>query len=396
MTTAKYLFAVAGIAVALPTIAAVQPQAVDIGAMKLIPTLVVMQRYDDNIFRQATDEVNSWSTILTPQLQLLAEQDANKVALTYLGDYGRYSSSSDDNYYDHTVSLDAQLEANDQHRFVLGASMAKLHDARGEGSSEGVIAISRPQPDEYDANSLAANYDFGREAARFGLELSADTTDIEYQNNLLETQFRNRQDTGLGGKFYGRLASKTRFFVELAQTDIEYDVLPLSEETLNSDEQNVSLGVDWEVTGKTSGSVQVGRLSKDFDASTRSDQKFTSWEASVLWAPRTYSYVTLAATKSPQETNGTGSFIESTNYTAQWNHDWSDFLHATLDIGFGKETYADDPRTDDRMSYGLAVNYDVDRWVNISAGYRYTERDSNNNTFDFERSQVMLGVNLSL
>ncbi|MDB9943018.1 outer membrane beta-barrel protein [Pseudomonadales bacterium] len=396
MTTAKYLFAVAGIAVALPTIAAVQPQAVDIGAMKLIPTLGVMQRYDDNIFRQATDEVNSWSTILTPQLQLLAEQDANKVALTYLGDYGRYSSSSDDNYYDHTVSLDAQLEANDQHRFVLGASMAKLHDARGEGSSEGVIAISRPEPDEYDANSLSANYDFGRESARFGLELSADTTDIEYQNNLLETQFRNRQDTGLGGKFYGRLASKTRFFVELAQTDIEYDVLPLSEETLNSDEQNVSLGVDWEVTGKTSGSVQVGRLSKDFDAAGKAGTNLTNWSANVLWAPRTYSYLTIAISKQLRETNGTGSFIESTDYTTQWNHDWSDFLHATLEVGFGNENYADDPRTDDRMSYGLAVNYDVDRWVNISAGYRYTERDSNNNTFDFERSQVMLGVNLSL
>jgi hypothetical protein len=396
MSTSKYWLALSGLVMSLPVIAATQPQAIAVGAMKLIPTVNVQHKYDDNIFSQAADEVSSSITTLKPQLQLLADQDANQVALTYRGDYGRYASSSDDNYADHTFSLDASLEANDQNRFAINGSFAKLHDARGEGSSEGVIASSRAEPDEYDAQSLSGIYDFGRASSLLGIELSADTTDIEYQNNLAETQFRNRTDTGLAGKLYGRLAPKTRFFVALAQTDIEYDKLPLSGETLNGEEQNVSVGADWDITGKTSGSVQIGRLSKDFDDAVRSDANLTTWNAALNWTPRTYSTISLSAAKKPSETNGTGSFIERSDYSAQWNHAWSDDLRSNLNVGFGKDDYADDPRSDDRASYGFSVSYDVDRWINVSAGYSYTERDSNNNTFDFERSQVMLSVNLNL
>ena len=396
MSASKYIIALTSIAVSLPTLVAAQPQAVAVGPMKLIPTVGIQQKYDDNIFSQATNEVSSAVTVFKPQLQLLAEQDANAVALTYFGDYGRYASSSDDNYADHTLSLDARLEANDQNRLALSASLAKLHDARGEGSSEGSIATTRPEPDEYDSNSLSATYDFGRESALLGLELSADRTDIEYTNNLAETQYRNRNDSGMSGKFYGRLAPKTRFFVELAQTDIEYDVLPLSEESLNSEEQNTSLGMDWEVTGRTSGSIKIGRVKKDFDAIARNDLTLTNWKANVLWSPKTYSRLSLSASKAPRETNGTGTFIESTDYSAQWSHDWSDYLHGAVNIGFGKEDYVDDTRSDDRTSYGVSVKYDLDRWVSLTAGYSYTERDSNQNTFDFERSQFLFGVNLSL
>ena len=131
MSASKYIIALTSIAVSLPTLVAAQPQAVAVGPMKLIPTVGIQQKYDDNIFRQATNEVSSAVTVFKPQLQLLAEQDANAVALTYFGDYGRYASSSDDNYADHTLSLDARLEANDQNRLALSASLAKLHYARG-------------------------------------------------------------------------------------------------------------------------------------------------------------------------------------------------------------------------------------------------------------------------
>jgi hypothetical protein len=294
------------------------------------------------------------------------------------------------------LSLDAALEANDQHRFKFAASAAKLHDARGEGSSEGVIATSRAEPDEYDANNFGGTYDFGREDAILGLEFSADKTDVQYTNNLTETRFRDRNDTSYGAKFFGRLAPKTRFFVEVVRKDISYDNAPIAGAILDSKEQNVLVGAEWEVTGKTTGAVKVGRLNKDFDADARGKAAFTNWEALVSWAPRSYSLLSLVANKSPQETNGTGSFIESSSYSVNWMHDWSSYMHTTASAGMGKDSYDNDPREDDRMSYSLAANYDIDSWVNIAAAYSYTDRDSNLDGFDYKRNQFSVTLSLSL
>ena len=387
---------IVGAVLALPTLAATEPQSVDMGPVQFIPTLGVLQRYDDNIFRQAAGEVESWVTMAQPQLQFIVEKDANVAALTYFGDYGRYSSGSDDNYVDHTLSLDARLEANDQHRFRFAGSMAKLHDARGEGSSEGVIASSRTEPDEYDANNLTGTYDFGRESAMLGLAFTAGKTNVKYTNNLAETQFRDRDDTDMSVKFYGRLASRTRFFVELARSDISYDTAPIVGDILDSKEQNVLLGAEWDVTGKTTGVIKVGRLSKDFDAASQGKSTLTNWQANVSWSPRTYSTLSFTADKSPQETNGTGSFIKSTSYSVFWMHDWSSYLHSSLNTGMGKDAYENDQRQDDRMSYGFSINYDFRTWLNAGAGYSFTERESNIDGFDYDRGQFMLSMSMSL
>jgi len=60
--------------------AEIQPQAVDMGAFKFVPTLTVSHSYDDNIFNQSSDTKGSSITRLQPQLQLIAESGANTYA----------------------------------------------------------------------------------------------------------------------------------------------------------------------------------------------------------------------------------------------------------------------------------------------------------------------------
>jgi len=409
----KSLVAVLGTVIAIPALAATEPQAMDLGPVKFVPTLGLSQTYDDNIFSQPEGEVDAWISRVKPQLQFIAQQDLNILALTYMGDYGLFSSGSQDNYDDHTLSADGVLEANDQNRFTLAASLAKLHDPRGTGGSEGIIANSRLEPDVYDATGYALGYDFGREDAILGFALSAGQNDVEYQNNRQETQFRDRNDTDYGFKVSGRLAPKTKLFVELTRKDIGYDFapqlrdangqiisvvpgIPLLGASLDSQEQNVLVGAEWEATGRTTGTIKFGRLNKDFDASAREDASFINWEASVLWMPRTYSSFTFMANKAPQETNGTGSFIEMSSYSVDWTHDWSSYLHSSVNLGMGKDTFQNDPREDDRESLSASINYDVDTWMNIGLGYSYLRKDSNNSLFDYDRSQLMLSFDVSL
>lgn len=378
------------------TQAATKPQAVDMGPVKFIPTLGVTQKRDDNIFNQPTAEKSSWITQIEPQLQFMAEDRANVYAFTYSGDYGVYSGSSDDDYDDHVFSADFKFDFGAMHDASLSASFGMLHDNRGEGSSEGGVALTRTEPDEYDATGVAGTWEFGRDDARFGVGLAAQYTDVEYQNNRVETEFRDRDDTSFSARLYGRLMPKSRFFLEYATTDISYDVLPTNGVALDSDEQVISVGIEWDITGKTSGSVKVGQTDKDFDAAARDDGDFTSWEAELSWSPRTYSHFFLSTSRRPSETNGTGNFIDSRTYQVMWLHDWSSMVHSNVRIASGDDSYDQDPREDDRFDFSASLDYDFRRWLNVGIGYRYSEKDSNIAAFNYEKNVFFISIDASL
>jgi len=379
-----------------PALAETQPQSVDLGMFKFTPTIGISQGVDNNIFNQPNGTRSSGITRFAPQLQLVAQQDANVFAFTYGGDYGLYSSSDNDDYQDHSFSADAYLEMNSRNKFTLAASIEQLHDNRGTGSSEGAAATSRNEPDEYDLNGASALWEFGADSARFGTSLEVAYANIDYTNNRLETQFRDRDETSIQARLYGRVQSKTRFFVEFETRDIEYDTLPITGGSLDSDQDTFSVGVVWEATAKTTGTIKVGTTDKEFSGAGRRDADLSTWEVEVVWSPRTYSNVFFTSSSAPLETNGTGSFIESRSHQVSWLHDWSSLLHTNVSFSVGTDEYDNDPRSDDRLNYSFGINYDLERWINLGFNYSYQDLDSNTPAFDYRKRVFAFTLDLSL
>lgn len=389
--------ALAGVLVAVsgPAFAGVDPQAVDLGAFQFIPTIDASTRFDDNIFNSAFVEEESWITSARPELQFVAQKDANTFAATYRGDYGIYHSSHIDDYDEHSFSLDALLGHKKRNEIRLAAVYDKLHEPRGTGASEGA-AITRQAPDEYDLANLIGSWDFGANGAKFGAEFAGEYTNVEYTNNKNATRFRNRDEKGYGVKLYGRIQPKSRFFIEVEDLAIRYDEVPLVGSTLDSDQTIYSVGVDWEATAKTSGSAKFGRTEKNFKGVGRKDADETSWEVAVAWAPRTYSNVYLTTARAVRETNGVGSFIISTTNTVNWIHDWSSMLHSTIFASFGNDDYEDSSREDDLVNLSVGLDYDFRRWVNFGLNYAYEDRDSNSRRFSYDKNIFTISVDLSL
>ena len=379
-----------------PVLAVTQPQAIDMGTFQFIPTIGISQSHNNNIFNQPNGTRSSGISRFTPQLQWVAQKDANTLALTYGGEYGIYASSDNDDYQHHSFSADAILEMNSRNKFTLGASTERLHDNRGTGSSEGLAATSRNEPDEYDLNGVSALWEYGADTARFGASFNAAVSDIEYSNNRLETQFRDRDEVSLQARLYGRVQSKTRFFVELEAREIEYDTLPITGGSLDSDQDTFSVGVVWEATGKTTGTVKIGTTDKEFSDAGSSDADLTTWEVEVLWSPRTYSNVHFTSSSSPRETNGTGTYIDSRSHQVRWTHDWSSLLHTNMSFAVGTDEYDNDPRSDDRTDYSVGVNYDLARWINLGLSYSYQDLDSNTAVFDHDKRVIAVTLDLSL
>jgi hypothetical protein len=372
-----------------------EPQAVDWGSVKVIPTVKISEKYDDNIFNDDTNEEDAWITSIEPEVQFLSQQDANVYAFTYQGDYSFYSGSSDDDYNDHIFTADLLFDMSTRARLSFTGAYSFLTDPRGTAASEG-IGTTRDEPDEYEESGLAVLLDLGSKGARFGVELGASATDIEYQNNREETAFRDRSETRMTATLFMRVAPKTRAFLEVSAKDLEYDENSLVGGSLDSEEESYMLGAEWEITGKTTGSIKVGNVDKDFDEASRGDDDFTSWDVDIEWSPRTYSTLFFSASKMPLETNGTGQFIENQETSVSWVHDWSDVLHSRASVSIGTDEFNQDPREDDIDRFSFGVNYDFRRWCNIGLDYSFEDKDSNDDFFDYERNIITLGFDLSL
>lgn len=391
-------------ALALPVIflssnavAVIEPAAMDAGPVRIIPMASIQTGYDDNILSASDNEQDDVITVLTPSVQLIAEDGVNAYRVAYRLSKGIYNDSSDDNYLDHDLSADAHLEFSHRSMLDLKAAYSKSHETRGTGlSAAGGIANAIDSPLEFDVKTAGFKYTYGGQDATGRVEVFADHLDREYTNFRSITESRDVTETTAGAVFYYQVAPKTSLLFEARNKDIDYDVD--GGNSLDSNTWKYFIGATWESTAKTTGTVKLGRTERDFDSSARKDFSGTSWEASVRWLPRTYSTVDLTTGRIEKETNGNGDFIDNSFVSINWNHAWNDIMSTDLGIGFSSDDYegAADERKDETTSLNLGLNYDFRRWLTFGLLYQYNDTDSNVANADYKKNVYLLTVNASL
>jgi polysaccharide biosynthesis protein VpsM len=342
---------------------------------------------DDNLFLSSSNEKRSTLYIVSPGFKIDA-RDSNKVfQLGYQAQAGRYSSSEDDNYVDHT--LRSQLDvAFDRRNFLkLGYDYSRAHDPRG--STDRPIA---GRPDRYWLSSPNATYAFGAPGAAGRLEVYGSAGRKRYLNNRGTTINGDRDTTEFGGVFYWRAMPRTYLLAEARRTDLDYKA---SQSTFDSRETRYFGGVMWEATAATTGTLKVGRLEKRFDT-VHPEFSGTSWEAHVGWAPRSYSKFDFFAARSTTEATGLGSFILTDVAGVSWTHAWSSVLSTAVDARYQKDEYQGFAREDDIKSLGFKVGYKFRRWLTLGAEYNHVRRDSSQRIFEYDKNLYLLTATASM
>ncbi len=389
-------------AVAAFQVQAVEPATIKAGIFDVVPVLSLDQRYDDNIFSQPEDEKESWVTVLTPSVTAQADLGTVAVELGYQHTAGFYESSSDDNFNDDKVNGLVSWELNHRNQLDVSATYNDAHEDRGSGFTQGAGALSIEEPDTFEELTYDAKYTFGSETSTGRLVLNLTDYSKEYTNHRDSTRGRDRDDLTAGATFYWRVGGATDVLLEAKQTDIDYVKDPAvvvgDFDTLDSTTTKYLVGVTWEATAKTTGIVKVGQAKKDFDDNDRNDFSGSSWEAEVQWSPLTYSTLSLNTSREPRETNGVGSFIDAETYGVSWQHSWTNRLSSNVYYNFSDEVYkgAAAKREDEITSYGLRVDYNMRRWLDLGFSVGYSEKDSTGEAFEFKRNQAALHLTVSL
>lgn len=337
--------------------------------------------HDDNLFLAHENEKGSDMYIVSPGFKLDA-RDPNKVfQASYQGQVGRYSSSSDDDYVDHTARAQFDMALDRRNFLKLGYDYVRSHDPRG--STDRAIAGS---PDKYRQSTPYATYALGAPGAIGRFEAYYSDPRRRYLNNRESTVNSDREMQEYGGAFYWRVMPRTYVVAEARETNVRYE---LSDSPLSADERRYYAGVTWEATAATTGTVKAGRLKRDFKGSTP-DFSGTSWEALVSWAPLSYSKFDFYSARQTNESTGLGSFILTSVGGVSWTHSWTTYITTAVDARYQKDDYQGFDRNDKIASLGLKAGYKFRRWLTLGAEYTRSRRDSNLDVFDYDKNLYLI------
>ncbi len=116
----------------------------------------------------------------------------------------------------------------------------------------------------------------------------------------------------------------------------------------------------------------------------------------VFWEPRTYSKVTLFTRRRSQEdaSGGIGSFLADT-FGVAWRHGFTESLVMGTGVDYTIAQY-DTGRDDDYVVFGIELSYELNRWLDVSAEYRYENRRSNIPGIDYDDNTVLLKLTTGL
>ncbi|MFS1424000.1 outer membrane beta-barrel protein [Shewanella sp. 10N.286.48.B5] len=367
-----------------------------------IPALNAGIKYDDNIASSRTDEEDSWILTVAPAVkaQML---DGNNIYSFDAGiEYGDYFESNDDNYLDALLRARAEVELNQANRFNLMALYSYNHEARGTGILDfGFDLGLQQEPATYNLYQGGGYYEYGAKStpARVrvnGLYEAKEYTnfdDINYFTDI--AKYRNKDNIKLGATVYYDTRATTSIFLDYQNIQTAYDVIDPSGDR-DSDTQNLKLGVEWEATSTTEGSIKVGYQKKTFDNQEREDFSGVAWDAKLTWKPLTYSQFDFSTGSGSKDPDTFGDYVRETTYGVKWNHDWSDLFGTTLGYDRIQDDYTGFEREDTTNVYRVSFNFEVLRWMTLKAGVDISDKTSIQERFDYNRNIYFITAEMTL
>lgn len=364
-----------------------------VGPLNVFPGVDLAQGYDDNLFWTASNRTSSAYTVVSPYVRAEAKSGANTYSGTLRLANGHFWNSSKDNYTDYSFIGNGDLVFDGRTGLKLRAEFRHGHDPRG--STDRAFTST---PDQYNNYGLGGVFRYGAPGAQGRIEIDAGAFARRYTNNHDTTDVSNRNTWLAGGTFFWRAMPRTEVLIQARHTNINYTDDSSPGPTQSSGENTYYLGLKWEATAKTTGTVKVGYMTKNFDSSQFKDYSGTSWEAGVRWSPLTYSVFDLVTSRVTTEATGVGSAIVSNNYAVSWNHAWNSRLRTQALAGYRHDDFLDSSpsRVDRTSTFGAKVSYDFRRWLLFGAEYTHTDRNSTLNFDDYKRNLFLLTVGATL
>lgn len=377
---------------------ALKPQAIPFESFVLVPTLNTRTVFDDNIYSLDANEVSSFSQVVNPNFTFLAQDRLNVYQLFYNLNAAGFANDSNDSYNDHKLGVSAHLEPSVRLRYDAGLTYALLHDDRGTGASSGfgidqirgdgtAANLGMGEVDKFNLATISGGVEYGAKTARGLLVANGDINQKRYSRQS-SADARDNDTVNVLLGLRARLMPKTTFLVDYEISDTNYDGT-----SPDTKDNRILAGITWENAIQSTGKLRLGQSNRQIDGAADLD-KFT-WDLGLIWKPVALDTISInGGARASDGVNNTT--IENTNYSVSWTHDWADRFNTTLSLGVSEDDYQGVVRTDETTTYGIFANYQMRRWLVLSAGINSSDKDSTEPNVSNKRNVMSIGAQVSL
>ena len=355
-----------------------------VGDWMVNPSAAAGFRYDSNVF----------STPSNPQSDIAARFDAAVLAHTLWERHGINISLVADNltYKRHPGlnQTDATLLATghydiDHATQLLGAFKAAfLHDEVGSLTSP--AGAVEPTPYSQLAGSLHLRKQFGRATASVGATVDSYNfgSTVAQNGSIINQDSRDGQIYVAHGRFDYAFSDKSAFFTSVEGN--RRDLRGTPTDPLSSQGYRVLSGFDLEFTHLIKGEVGAGYMSQRFDSPTIGTVQGPAYRAMLTWSPsrrldvyfNTEQVVTEAS-----DTSTTGILARA--FQLGFDYEFRPNVIMTTAATYERDRFQGEPRVDNVFMVDTQLKYLMNRVTSISFLYRFTRRDSNDPTANYDK-----------
>lgn len=367
---------------------------------RLTPSLYTGLGYENNIALTNDDEINSFFWQISPTLDISLNPGDVLHEFSFSSDIARYSSSQADNYEDFSLTYAGLWEPTSRHRLNLEVVQSFAHQKRG--SQQTRFELDRfDEVLQLNSNNTLLAYEFGSEVARAQLGASVGYGSSNYTNFEAFTDQFELENYNLATWFHYRPGKVTSLSLDISHNKVNYknDLQGLL--SRNSNVTTFLIGAIWDGLAKTTGKLKVGAENRRFDSEQRKNLTSFAIDAEVIWSPKTYSEVTISASRRTIEGVGNNDATLNTSFNANWSHSWSENLTTRVGYDFLKrdEQGSSDQfisRKDNQHYVYAEFNRYLSRWAVLSTQLKVLTNNSNQSLFDYDNQQLSIGVTVGL
>lgn len=395
-----------------------------------VPRLSVSGEFTDNRNLEYTDEIEEYSTIISPGFDHSRTTRHNNLNISYTAGYVAYKKTDDDNLWRHNGSLSFSSELSKHTRLnirdeYLQTDEPLLRENRGNDSPLTEDLSIRTGRYEYATNGASLNltHQFGKEDSvylsylhrmreefdieggndyrqhtpsiglaywltpQFGFDLSGDYTRGIYENS------DDYDDWSGSLSLHRKMTKHFSTYLAYKQTMRRYDI----DEDSNYNSYKPSAGIAYDVEKDISLSLGGGYFIKNYESGRRKSESFFidgSVDKSWLFSRGEARLTGFAGL----DTDDTGTEILgfNRNYGLDFTTTYglTKYIEANVGAYFRRNDYLEskDNRADNRLQASCGLTYSAFRWLFINADYDFNMLRSSIDTNEYDENRFTLSV----
>lgn len=387
---------------------------ISFGALKVIPSITLQSMYDDNIYlkngrdESANKKVSDLISHVKPSLglnfNLPQRLDAN---ITYRGDWAFYRDNNSNNWKNNGLGFNADYKAPAGLVVSLKNEYQRAEDPYGADNLYAIGRVTKRWSNGFEGKAGYNHQD------NFMALVYYNTYKQQYLNEQDFSQDYADNEIGLGvqAKFLPKTWGFVRYFYGKRDYDSYRDGTTGSNDADNK-WHKVNVGVTWDQGAKLGGEVNFGYQWKTYDnPASYSGQNYedkNTWIAAtqVNYKMTETTFFALSISRAIRESGsntneyftdtGIGFSVKQkllTKLTASAGVSYSRNEFNTRALDYSGATLAED-RTDNNYNFNAGLDYAIQEWLGVGAGYAYKKKSSNSVNQEYEDNQVSLQLKL--